>query len=490
MAHLRRLTSPSNILAATFLLSLLIYLLTLVLPYNLLSYAHQAPISLGEIARRRPLPAATFLLALATLFWLYSLAYRCCRRSPSPDLVLPILLSGLAMALALGLTYPIGAGDVVDYVSHGEELAYFGLNPLAVPPGYVPGTAFARYSAFRLAPSNYGPLWTWISGLVVGLLGRESLALNLLGFKAVAVGTYLGQAVVIYAILRRRSPRYAPAGLLFFAWNPLALYEFAVNGHNDATMMLFALLGVLFWERKRPLAMGIAFTLSFLVKIPTLLLLPLFLIAGVRRWGWKVGLQGGLLALGVVGLAYLSLPDPLSALTNLSGRSGLLTHSLPTVIGLGLHRVGVSEATARAVAQATALLALAAWYLSRLWQVWQAPSRTVQAAYDVILFLLLFATPWFQPWYVTWLIAWAALRPRRSAPTQAGLFSLTVIISYIVYGFLWFWIPQFANWGKGLGINLIAVGTTYLVPWGYAVWAWIAKEGLLAGRLHRGEGGA
>ncbi len=480
---LRRSVPPSRALPAIFLLSLLVYLLALVLPYNLFSYAHRAPISLGEIAQRRPLPAATFLLAFAALFWLYSLAYRTCVRNPHGDLALPILLSGLAMALTLSLTYPIGAGDVVDYVSHGEELAYFGLNPLAVPPGHVPGTAFARYSAFRLAPSNYGPLWTWISGLVVWILGRGSLALNLLGFKAVAIGAYLGQAIAIYAILRRRSPRYAPAGLLFFAWNPLVLYEFAVNGHNDAAMMFFALLGVLFWEWGRPLAMAAAFTLSFLIKIPTILFLPLFLLASVRQWGWRVGLQGGALALGLTGLAYLSLPDPLAALTNLSSRSGLLTHSLPAVVSMGLRQAGMPEATARALVQTAALLALGGWYLSRLRQVWRSPSHALPAAYDVVLFLLLFTTPWFQPWYVTWLVALAGLRPHRFAPFQAGLFSLTVTISYIVYGFLWFWIAPVANWGEGLGINLIAVGTTYLLPWAYTVWVWTrGKRGTTTNR--------
>lgn len=479
------LSTPSRTLPVVFSLSLLLYLSTLTLPYNLFSYVDQAPISLGEIAQRRPLPAAIFLLAFAVLFWLYSLAYRACLRRPCGDLARPIFLFGLVLALALSPAYPIGAGDVVDYVSHGEELVYFGLNPLVVPPGHIPGTTFARYSAFRLAPSNYGPLWTWISGLVVGLLGRKSLAVNLLGFKGVAVAAYLGLSAVIYAVLQRRSPRYAPAGLLFFAWNPLVLYEFAVNGHNDAAMMFFAALGVMLWERARPIGAAIAFTLSFLVKIPTVLLFPLFLLASIRRWGWKRGFQGMAVSVGVAALAYLSLPDPLAALTNLAGRSGLLTHSLPAVIGMGLRQAGVPEGSARTVAQALALLALGAWYLSRLWRVWRAPSRVLQAAYDVFLFLLLFTTPWFQPWYVTWLITLAGFRPRWSAPVQAGLFSLSVVISYVVYGFLWFWIPRIANWGGGLGINLIAVGTTYPLPWAYTAWVWLrGKEGGRGNEAH------
>jgi len=448
-------------------LSLLIDLLVLALPYSLVTYADQAPISLGEIAQRRPLPAVAFLLGFAALFWLYSLAYRACRRAPEHAPVPLIFLGGLALALVLAAVYPIGAGDVVDYVTHGEELVYFGGNPLVTPPGDFPDAVFARYSAYRHVPCNYGPLWIWISGLVVGMLGRRSLVLNLLGFKAVAIGAYLGQAAIIYAFLRRRDPARAPAGLLFFAWNPLVLYEFAANGHNDGTMTLFLLLALLLWERERPLWGILALTLSFLVKIPASLIFPLYLAAAIRRQGVRMGVAGLLMTVGLVAEAYLSLPQPLDALTNLSGRSGLFTHSLPALVRSGLMAAGVASETASKVTNLLALGALGAWYLPRLWRTWRAPSYLFRATYEVLLFLLLFATPWFQPWYVTWVVALAALFPRPDGPIQAGLLSLTVVVSYVVYGFLWFWIPDIGNWEYGLGINLIAVGTTFLVPWTY-----------------------
>lgn len=69
-------------------------------------------------------------------------------------------------------------------------------------------------------------------------------------------------------------------------------------------------------------------------------------------------------------------------------------------------------------------------------------------------------------------MALAALFPRPEAPLQAGLFSLTVVFSYVVYGFVWFWIPHQANWGNTLGITLMAVATTYFIPWGYTLRVW------------------
>jgi len=467
--------SPIRVLTLLFVLSLLLYVLVLALPYNLFTYAGQAPISLGEIAERSPLSAAVFGLTFLVLFALYALAYRLCRRQPDARLLPLILFYGLAMALALGLTYPIGAGDVIDYISYGEELARFGTNPLVVPPASIPDMAFAPYSAYRNAVSNYGPLWTWISALIVDILGTDSLALTLVGFKGVAILAYLAQGWIVAAILQRRDAAQAPAGVLLFAWNPLILYECAVNGHNDAAMMALALLGILLWQRERPFLAAGAFTLSFLIKIPTLPLLPLFLLAAARRRRSARGLVltvagGGLLSLALVVLGYASLPDGARALLNLSSRSDLFTHSLPTVIYLTLRLGGVEKLTAQQAVRTAALLVLWIWYVIQIARTWRKPDRALQSAYDFLLFWLLFATLWFQPWYVTWLVALAALLPGAGAALQAGLFSLTVFSSYIVYGFLWFWIIPSANWANGLGITLIAVATTYLPPWAYTAW--------------------
>jgi len=480
---------PSRVIFVAFICSSLLYLFGLVWPYRLFAYVAATPISFPEIAQRQPLPAIAFLTTFLALFGFYALVYRTCRDHPRQVPAPRILLSGLTLALLLSLTYPVGAGDVVDYVTHGEELFYFRENPLVTPPGHVPGAVLAHYSAYRMVPSNYGPLWTWISGLVVGVLGRESLALDLLGFKGVAIAAYLAQALLVYCILRRRAPDLAPAGLAFFAWNPLVLYESAVNGHNDVTMMAFALLGIFFWERRQPLAMVTALTLSLLIKIPMAPLLPSFLLAAARERNWpgffRLVILGGLLSAALVALAYFSLPDPLAALTNLSTRSGLLTHSLPAVLSLTLRLMGIDAETAATSAQTAALAAFAIAASLQLVRTWERPAAVLRYAFDLILFLLLFVTPWFQPWYVTWAVALAALFPRPEASTQAGLFSLTVMFSYVVYGFVWFWIPRQANWGNTLGITLMAVATTYLIPWGYTAWVWLKRGDAVLQRSRR-----
>jgi hypothetical protein len=472
---------PALVVLLAFCGSFVVYLVAFALPYNLFAYAARSPLSLGEITERGRPHAAVFLLAFAALFGLYVLAYRACRLQPRGWLVPLVFVCGLALGLVMTLTYPIGAGDVIDYVTHGEELAFHGENPLVVPPAEIPGAVFARYSAYRYVSPNYGPVWMWISALVVGVVGRSSLAFNLLGFKLVAVAAHALTSLLVYAVLRRRAPSFALAGLLFFAWNPLLIYEFAANGHNDAVMVAFAVLGIYFWEKDRPLPMLAAITFSFLVKVPMVLLVPFLLVSAARRrepgrgfWIRLVG--GGAFVFALVAVLYFSLPNPLGAFFNLSDRSDLFTHSLPAIGVLTLRLLGIEAVAAQTLVRSAALMLLWSWFIVRLWRTWTTPAHTLRHIYDVVLFLLLFVTPWFQAWYVTWIVALAALYPRATAPAQAGLFSMTVLISYVVFGFAWFWFLSFANWGNSLGINLAAVATTYLVPWGYTAWLWLGPR--------------
>jgi hypothetical protein len=477
--------SPSLIIFLAFFISFAIYLLVFTLRYNLFTYAEHSPVGYPEIAKHEWVPAVIFLLTFAILFMLYGLAYRICRNHPAVWPAGLILLSGLGLALALIATYPVGASDVIDYVTHGEELGYLGANPMVTPPASLEGGVFSRYSAFRFSTSGYGPLFTWISALVVKVMGRESLALNILGFKIVAITAYLVQALAIHAILKRRQPEFATAGLLLFAWNPLILYEFAANAHNDATMMAFAILGIYFWDRRRPLLMAAFLTASFLVKIPTAPLLPIFVLSIARQESstrrFLTTLIGcGLVSVALLAITYLPLPNYLQALSNLAHRSDLFTHSLPTIASKTLQLWGLEETIAQATARTAALLALFTWYLLQLWRTWRQPTTALLRSFDTVLFLLLFATLWFQPWYVTWLVMLSALRPRATAPAQAALFSFSVLLSYVVYGFVWFWIRDISNWGDMLGINLIAVGTSFLAPWAYTLWLWIKSR-----RSHR-----
>jgi alpha-1,6-mannosyltransferase len=454
------------LLALAWLASYLVYYWALVRPYWLPTYLSTPKLSMGLIANRQPGPAAVFVLGFAALFGLYAAAYLLCKRWHSGVLIAAIGLCGLILALLLAQVYPIGANDIFGYITSGELLAFHRLNPMIYAASHVPGLPFAEYNAYIAIPPNYGPVWIWIEAAVAGAVGTADLTALTLGFKAVAIAGYVATCIVLVVLLRRRAPDYAAAGLLAFAWNPLVLYEVAVNAHNDVWIGLLLLLGVLFWEMRRPLWMLAALTLAVLIKLPVAPLLPLFFLAAWRlepsaqrrrRLLWN----GGLVIAGIVAVSYLSLPEGFKGLANLRGRTELFTDSLPAVIKLALG-LALSEKWAKLLAGLATALTFGSYFIVQLRNAWRMPGEAVRLGFNTILFLLLVGMSWFQPWYVLWIVPLAAVYPRTNAPFQVGLFALCAAWSYVVYGFVLYWKPA-------IEIELIALAVTYGVSWAYAI---------------------
>jgi len=455
--------------------SLVLYIARFLRPYFILDYINTPFLDLAVISGRQLSAALAFLGTFLALFLLYALALRTCRNTRTGLAATLVLLWGVVFSVPLFLTYPISANDIFGYAAHGEIITRFDANPLAFPASEFPNARLAFYSGFREQVSNYGPLWTRVEAGVVSTFYAGSVLWPVLGFKLVALGAYLLTAVLVYGILRRRAPEQAVNGLLFFAWNPLVLFEVAVNGHNDALMAALVLAGVWMWELRRPLWMTLSLTLALLVKIPAALLLPVFLLSAARRQESRgdrqfVALAGSLLTVMLVGVAYLSLPQGAQALKFLLERAELFTHSLPTLVRQLLLPL-LGEHPANAIARSGALFALGIYFIVQLGRTWTHPDGALRRAYELWLVLLLFATLWFQPWYVTWLVPLAALFPRSDACVQTGLFSLTVTWSYVVGGFVWRWAPRLTGWRAGLGSLLLFVGTSYGLPWLYFLWS-------------------
>jgi hypothetical protein len=54
---------------------------------------------------------------------------------------------------------------------------------------------------------------------------------------------------LIWAVLRRWRRGDVAAGLVVYGWNPLVIFEFGANGHNDGVMIAFLLLAMYFLAR-------------------------------------------------------------------------------------------------------------------------------------------------------------------------------------------------------------------------------------------------
>lgn len=492
-------------LTAILIASEAVYLLAFVRPYALLRYWNVPLLDLGKIAQRNPGWAAEFVGAFLALFALYALAvWLCGARQPGPSqdgglqsgdtwtLIIVVVVGTLVLSGTLMTVYPIGAGDVFDYVVHGILLARYHVSPHVAVGASFPQEPLVSFSGWRHYPSYYGPLWSWLEAAVDLAAGPQNLLANLLGFKVLAIAGLLCCVWLIARITAWRAPDRVLPGLVFFAWNPLALYEAAANAHNDFVMLAFVLAAFLAWQRRRWVWAVTAMTLAVLIKVPPLPLLGLLGVAVVAQApGWAAKLyraaMAAMMVVAVAGMAYLTLPQGLPSVLTLRSRADLFTHSLPTVVVL-LLRFVAPRATAESLTRVAALFAFEVAVAWKAWQTWQKPERLPRASFEAVTFLLLFATLWFQPWYTLWLVALAAIlgntEGASSAQKLAGLFSLAVTWAYVVYGFAWFWFAPQMNWGNALGVQATGFIVTYTLPLAYLIgraWRRRRPQGRLVG---------
>jgi hypothetical protein len=452
------------------LTSQLLYVRFFLKPYPLFTYYDVPLLDLGKIAGYSFDGAFDFAAAFFLLFTLCYMAYVLCRGQSSPDFLIVILPFAFLSGLTLVLVYPITAADIFDYLLQGRVMAYHGANPYLYTPLNFPLDPFLRYSAWPFITSPYGPLWSYISAGVT-LLAGSSLLSNLLLFKGLALVVHLLNAGLIYAILARWQPAYALAGTVLYAWNPLVLFESAANAHNDGLMMFFILLAIYLYLRGRfALAVPIA-VCSCLVKLPTIILAPLFFLGGWRALSGggsrrRFLIVSGSLTAALVLLLYAPLWEGLASLSWLE-RQEMFTTSFAAVAFLFL-RQWIDQGLAGAFVQYAALLLFGLFYLWQLARLRSQVRPFLFALYWTVFVFLTVAVLWFQPWYLVWLVPLGAILPSLAIADLTTLFSYTVTWDYLVFIFFLFWHFELMIAGKTLGMNVISVLFVFIPPLAYA----------------------
>lgn len=408
------------------LASLVIYLVGFALPYNLFIYWRTPGLTIAKITQNDPRYGAAYVLAMLSLFLLNWLACRTVLREHRLAAWFLIIGGAIAFNAVMLSLYPVDAVDVFDNIIRGRMQSLYGANPFYQHPASFPQDPFIKYSGWNDFTSAYGPWWELLTSFVSRLPGNGIIA-NVLAFKALSVLAYAGTSAVIALTLRRHAPDRALFGTTLFAWNPLVLYSVAGNGHNDAVMVFFMVLGFFFLSRGNFTLAALSEVAGALVKFIPALLIPIVYIAALRKLGsWKerIGFvvltsAAAAVMVAVTYARYWRGGDVLG----LDWRSTLFTTSLATLVqivlipSLGTHIA--SEVVSRG-----SLLLVAAWIAWQVWQVWRATGREegervtrgdleeyARAGLLIVLFFLLVGTPWFQPWYAIWPIALAALSP-------------------------------------------------------------------------------
>ncbi len=436
-----------------------------------------------------------FLLAIAVLFGAWGLVYwmigRVEHQAKTGWWRAPILLSAplfsfpIVALLVMLWMYPITAVDVFDYASQIRVFTVYHANPLTIPPSDFPHDPFLRFNPWNNLPASYGPLWAILSGLVSLPAGNHFFE-AVLAQKLLSMVALLGCMGLLWLLARRVCPERRWQVFVFFAWNPLILYEVGVNGHNDAIMVFFMLASMVALFSTRWYWQSLALPLlvaSALIKWTTLLLLPLAVLyllrsGRFRRWGLPLLLGLALTALYAVPLImpFVDPNHPLGVLL----QSGLFTTSPPALLHTLLGPIygtddGHGYDPSAAIARFLGIAAFALVYLGILIRFVRpspgerlnpaarltTPQRFISASLECYFWYFVLATFWFQPWYLLALLPLAALHPRPLARTRGALFALGAALSYIIFIFLWkiYWwnLPVFT-------VAFVACVTVYGLP--------------------------
>jgi hypothetical protein len=450
-----------------------LYLHFFLRPYPLLAYYAVPLLDLGKLTDRSHGAGRDFALAFLLLFGFCYAAYVLCRGRSSWKGLLVVLLFTFLCGLALVLVYPITAADVFEYIAYARITVDHGANPHLYRPLDFPDDPFVRYSAWPHITSPYGPLWTYVS-VPVALLAGSSLLSYLLLFKALALAVHLVNSALIYGILRDWRPSYALAGTVLYAWNPLVLFESAGGAHNDVLVMLPVLLAVYLFVRGRYSLAIVVSALSCLLKMPMVIVVPLFVVGGWRALSEEknriTAVACGVgVAVATVVLFHLPLWDGLDSLGWLA-RESLFTSSFATLAVLTLRHWVEDAELARSLVRSAALGVFALFYAWRLLTLRGETRQFLEGLFWTVFVFLCVAVLWFQPWYVVWVVALGALVPSVGAARLTTLFSYSATWNYMVFIFFLVWFFPYMVAGNSLGMNLAAVLLIFGPPLAYVAW--------------------
>ncbi len=363
--------------------------------------------SVGSIARTNGFVA---LMALAGIAYLAAIRLVLRRPAAGRASLGLVLLVAAAMRLPLLGAYPFLSSDLFRYVWDGE-VQTAGINPYRYIPA-DPALAKLRDPAIYphvnrrdYAPTIYPPAAQMVFA-IVARLSRTPLAMKLamVAFEAMAMLAML-RLLAIAGL--------PPARLLIYAWNPLAAWCFAGNGHIDAAAIGFIALALWARGRKRHVWAGAALGAAVLIKFLPVAIAP----ALWRRWDRRLPLAF-MVTVVLLYLPYLGVGRKvLGFLPGYGGEEGIEAGGgIWLLAGIG-ELMPLPEAAAFAYLGmiAFALICLAAWIVFRPRPA-KPEADVVRIGSDaaILAACVIAAISPHYPWYFVWLALPACLRPWRS----------------------------------------------------------------------------
>ena len=361
-----------------------------------------------------------------------------------------MIVIAVIIALPLLIMPNIWSSDVFDYIVYGRLPVVYHANPYVSAIGEYPTDVFYNMTCWKSAVSVYGPAWSLLSILYVALLEavRAGPALYVLVFKLSSALCHLASGALLWKILTRANVRTRAFSTAVYLFSPLALIEFAGNGHNDSLMIALVLLGIHLAQRDRWAGASLAFTLAVQSKFYALPIFCLYVCylwwrAADLRASWRAAFSA--VAIFSVVSFILYLPFGLHQTTILAPfygvaaqgmtkslaefivyKSDFKIETLPVIGGLfvGNRQYDVQHL----VLFLTFVLCVALAVRAR------SLSKTVSGMAYFAFFWTTVGATWFMPWYLTVPLALAPLSGSRAISFAAVLSSMSVFLIYLLEG--------------------------------------------------------
>ena len=395
---------------------------------------------------------------------------------------LTILLGGaLLFSLTLLIQPKLFSDDVFTYIFSGRILTLYRNNPINTAPLQFPTDPYLRWVvAGHDAPNLYGPLWYYVSSLLVSIGGDNQIG-TLLLFKGLAILSHLVNIVLIWSILDHIAPKRRVLGTLLYAWNPLILIELAGSGHSEGVLLFLLFLGTWLYVSQEDswlrwaafLVFGLALSMNLIVA----LFVPLLLWFDVRServigraiggFCWRTVLV--LLPALAIWLPFWRGASTFFALTSAIDMQHFIHSPIGTLVGptRAFFRLiayvlrfpptwnPISSADVTLRGSATFIFVLI--YGNVFGRVRQAPitltnvrsssdvdKDSTRPGFDVLLYAwnvavfayLMLVAGWFWPWYLLWLLWIAVLRRFDTFTSTMLVLSGTVLFFYLFMGLL------------------------------------------------------
>ncbi len=429
-----------------------------------------------------PLGGLTYALLLFALFFLlFRLHVRARIEGLGRRPLLVILGAAALFALPLLFAYPFNATDIFGYIIRGRVASVYGQNPYTTPPSQFANDSFvALIGEWTGETAPYGPLWELVAAGLTSISG--DLLANVLLFKGLALVCFLSITLLVWSMLPPDGRRAAYT--ILWAWNPALLLIFIVNGHNDALMLFWLVLGLWLSRRGRYAVGFLVMVLGALTKPIAILALPFFFLGFMRD------APAGPVRMRTALAAPLSALLAWAAFLPWAGGGDFLR--APFELALRLVREATSSAGFSpavwfymALGQRVSIeliggvlrgfFALFALWL--LWRAWRGRSP-LRGSADIFIGYMLQALS-FRIWYAAWPFPWLLLdaggeEDANSIQARSSHYRLWVglwflflsQLSVVLYGHF----RVYALGGDQALAHLIGVPIVFALPWLLAQW--------------------